>query len=127
MNGKDRTRPRRDRGFDQRRIEVIGAEIRFDGLSVELDESSSVRFWNSRSPAQDAAATVLSIHLPGRDDVDAVWSRMTGLGHESRQRPFDAFFGSRFAVLVDPDGHQIGLISPRSDAHRHDPPEPAPT
>jgi len=117
----------RDLGWDVGDAVDPHAEIRFDGLSVELDESSSVRFWNSGSPAQDAAATVLSIHLPGRDDVDAVWSRMTSLGHESRQRPFDAFFGSRFAVLADPDGHQIGLISPRSDAHRHDPPQPAPT
>jgi len=116
----------RDLGWDVGDAVDPHAEIRFDGLSVELDESSSVRFWNSGTPAQDAAATVLSIHLPARDDVDAVWSRMTGLGHESRQRPFDAFFGSRFAVLADPDGHQIGLISPRSDAHRHDPPQPAP-
>ena len=75
-------------------------------------------FWNSGSPDDDAAATVLSIHLGSRDEVDAVWSRMTGLGYESRQRPFDAFFGSRFAVLADPDGHQVGLLSPRSDAHR---------
>ena len=83
-------------------------------------------FWNSGSPDDDAAATVLSIHLGSREEVDAVWSRMTGLGYESRQRPFDAFFGSRFAVLADPDGHQVGLLSPRSDAHRHDPPRPAP-
>ena len=102
------------------------AEIRFEGLSVELDEHSSVAFWNSGSPDDDAAATVLSIRVSSRDEVDAVWTRMTGLGYESRQRPFDAFFGSRFAVLADPDGHQIGLLSPRSDAHRSDPPQPAP-
>lgn len=102
------------------------ADIRFGAVSVELDEHSSVALWNSGSPDDDAAATVLSIHLGSRDEVDAVWSRMTGLGYESRQRPFDAFFGSRFAVLADPDGHQIGLLSPRSDEHRSDPPRPAP-
>ena len=103
------------------------ADIRFERLSVELDEHSSVAFWNSGSPDDDAAATVLSIHLSSREEVDAVWSRMTALGYESRQRPFDAFFGSRFAVLADPDGHQVGLLSPRSDAHRHDPPRRAPS
>ena len=103
------------------------AEIRFEGLSVELDEHSSVAFWNSGSPDDDAAATVLSIRVSSRDEVDAVWTRMTGLGYESRQRPFDAFFGSRFAVLADPDGHQVGLMSPRSDEHRSDPPQLAPS
>lgn len=116
----------RDLGWDVGAAADPHAEIRFEGLSVELDEASSVRFWNSGSPDDRAAATVFSIHVAARDDVDAVWTRMTDLGHESRQRPFDAFFGSRFAVLADPDGHQIGLISPRSDAHRHDPPAPAP-
>ncbi|WP_421732616.1 VOC family protein [Cellulomonas sp.] len=116
----------RDLGWDVGEPADPHAEIRFDGLSVELDEHSSVAYWNSGSPDDDAAATVLSIHLPSRDAVDDVWTRMTALGHESRQRPFDAFFGSRFAVLADPDGHQIGLLSPRSDEHRSDPPTPAP-
>ncbi|GEK22709.1 VOC family protein [Cellulomonas xylanilytica] len=116
----------RDLGWDVGEPVDPHAEIRFDGLSVELDEHSSVAFWNSGSPDDDAAATLLSIHLDSREAVDALWSRMTGLGHESRQRPFDAFFGSRFAVLADPDGHQVGLLSPRSDEHRSDPPQRAP-
>ena len=116
----------RDLGWDVGEPVDPHAEIRFEGLSVELDEHRSVAFWNSGSPDDDAAATVLSIHLSSREEVDAVWTRMTGLGYESRQRPFDAFFGSRFAVLADPDGHQIGLLSPRSDAHRSDPLQPAP-
>jgi uncharacterized glyoxalase superfamily protein PhnB len=116
----------RDLGWDVGDAVDPHAEIRFDGLSVELDEQSSVRFWNNGSPGDVAAATVFSIHLSSRDEVDAVWTRMVGLGYESRQRPFDAFFGSRFAVLADPDGHQIGLMSPRSDGHREDPPQPAP-
>ena len=116
----------RDLGWDVGNPVDPHAEIGFAGMSVELDEHSSVAFWNSGSPDDDAAATVLSIHLGSREEVDAVWTRMTDLGYESRQRPFDAFFGSRFAVLADPDGHQVGLLSPRSDAHRSDPPQPAP-
>jgi uncharacterized glyoxalase superfamily protein PhnB len=116
----------RDLGWDVGDAVDPHADIRFDQISVELDAHSSVAYWNSGSPADDVAATVLSIHLADRDEVDALWTRMTDLGYESRQRPFDAFFGSRFAVLADPDGHQIGLISPRSDVHRSDPPQQAP-
>ncbi|KRD42883.1 hypothetical protein ASE38_00880 [Cellulomonas sp. Root930] len=116
----------RDLGWDVVDPVDPHAEIRFKGLKVELDERSSVAYWNSGNPDDAAAATVVSIHLASRDEVDAVWTRMTGLGYESRQRPFDAFFGSRFAVLADPDGHQIGLLSPWSDEHRFDPAGPAP-
>jgi len=116
----------RDLGWDVGDAVNPHADIRFDGFGVDLDERSSVVLWNSGSPDDDLAATVLSVHVASREEVDAVWERMTGLGYESRQRPFDAFFGSRFAVLADPDGHQVGLLSPRSDAHRSDPPAPAP-
>jgi uncharacterized glyoxalase superfamily protein PhnB len=104
------------------------AEFHFpNGLSVELDETESVRLWNSGSPATIAGGAVISVGLKGRDDVDALWQKIVDGGYESRQVPFDAFWGSRYAIVADPDGHQIGLMSRRDDAHRHWPPRPAPT
>lgn len=111
------------------RAEAAGphAEFRFpNGLSVELDEAGSVRFWNSGSPPTLAGSAVISISLETRDGVDALWQKIVDAGHASRQRPFDAFWGSRYAIVADPDGHQIGLMSPHDDAHRYMPPRPAP-
>ncbi|MDG4821239.1 VOC family protein [Asanoa sp. WMMD1127] len=110
--------------------EPTGPHVEFafpDGLSVELDEIGSVALWNSGSPPASAGSGVLSTRLPSREEVDAVWRKITEAGYESRQVPFDAFWGSRYAIVADPDGHQIGLMSPSDDEHRHWPPRPAPT
>jgi len=40
--------------------------------------------------------------------------------------PYDAFWGSRFAVVTDPDGNAVGLMSPRDDAFRGPSPSPPP-
>ena len=39
------------------------------------------------------------------------------------QPPNDAFWGSRYAVVVDPNGNRIGLKSPVEDAFRSTPPD----
>jgi uncharacterized glyoxalase superfamily protein PhnB len=66
------------------------------------------------------------LRVADREEVDVLWRRVTEAGHASAQRPFDAFWGSRFAVVVDPDGNQFGLMSPAVDAYRSWPPAPAP-
>jgi uncharacterized glyoxalase superfamily protein PhnB len=62
-----------------------------------------------------------------RPDVDARVDRMAGAGYAIRQIPYDTFWGCRFAVIVDPDGHQIGVMSPSVAEHRFWPPSDAPT
>jgi uncharacterized glyoxalase superfamily protein PhnB len=102
------------------------AEFVFDGFSVELDEHGSAQQWNRGTPAVAGGSCVLVLSVADRGDVDAVVQRLTSAGHRLVQRPYDAFWGSRFAVVADPDGHQIGLMSPPMDEHRYWPPREAP-
>lgn len=44
-------------------------------------------------------------------------------GHPSSQPPYDTFWGSRYAILEDPDGNHVGLMSPPEDARRRAPPD----
>ena len=55
--------------------------------------------------------SILGFHLPSRADVDAAWDRMTSAGAKGRQAPYDAFWGSRYAIVEDPDGNLVGLMS----------------
>lgn len=106
-------------------LQVTGphAEVVFDnGFSVELDEDASVALWNRGAPPRSAGSTVLTVAVETRRDVDRLWDRVTLAGHESRQRPFDAFWGSRFAVVADPDGHQLAITSPVDGRLRSWPP-----
>jgi catechol 2,3-dioxygenase-like lactoylglutathione lyase family enzyme len=87
-------------------------------VTLELDSRASARLWNaSWRAAAGGTPVLLGFALPSRDAVDATYADLTGIGHVGVQPPFDAFWGARYAIVADPDGNQIGLMSPR-DAER---------
>ena len=49
-------------------------------------------------------------------------ARVTAAGHRSHKAPEDAFWGARYAIVEDPDGIAVGLMSPQDDAKRSPPP-----
>jgi catechol 2,3-dioxygenase-like lactoylglutathione lyase family enzyme len=44
-------------------------------------------------------------------EVDALYGRVTAAGYASHKAPWDAFWGQRYAVVVDPDGNLIDLFA----------------
>ena len=46
--------------------------------------------------------------------------------YPGRQQPYDAFWGARYAIVEDPDGNPVRLISPVDAGLRHWPPAPPP-
>jgi uncharacterized glyoxalase superfamily protein PhnB len=69
---------------------------------------------------------VFCLTVTGRNHVDEIVGRVTDAGYRLVQQPYDAFWGSRFAVIADPDGYQIGLMSPIEKDRRFWPPSQAP-
>jgi catechol 2,3-dioxygenase-like lactoylglutathione lyase family enzyme len=109
--------------------EPAGPHVSFvfdNGLRVELDQYEFAQIWHRGSPEPAGGAIVLSLTVEPRADVDAIVQRLAGAGHRVTQRPYDAFWGSRFAVVADPDGYQIGLMSPVEEERKFWPPQPAP-
>lgn len=50
---------------------------------------------------------------------EAVDSRIIGMsqnGYKVRQEPFDAFWGQRYASLMDPDGNQVHVFADLPDS-----------
>lgn len=92
-----------------------------EGLDFDLDSEVSARDWNEGSRG---AACVVGFRLATRDEVDRVYADLTGAGYRGQQPPYDAFWGSRYAVVEDPDGNAVGLMSPRDDAFRTAPTPP---
>jgi predicted lactoylglutathione lyase len=72
-----------------------------------------VRMWNEGYDGRTGGPTVLDVSVPDRASVDRLHAEVRTAGHASPQQPFDAFFGSRYAVVEDPDGKLVGLKSPR--------------
>ena len=45
-------------------------------------------------------------------EVDAKYLEITSAGHNGHKAPWDAFWGQRYAIIKDPDGHKIDLFAP---------------
>ena len=87
------------------------------GLDFDLDSSSMANDWNegSRGPA-----CLVGFKLASSDAVDALYADLTGAGYRGQQAPYNAFWGSRYAVVEDPDGNPVGLMGPMDVALRRD-------
>ena len=82
-----------------------------DGSHLDLDNAAFAHTWGHDDLA--AGRPVIGFSFPTRDAVDDTYRALVTAGYEGRLGPYDAFFGSRYAIVADPDGHDIGLMSPR--------------
>ena len=44
-------------------------------------------------------------------EVDKIYARVTSEGFEGEKEPWDAYWGQRYALLVDPDSVRVNLYS----------------
>jgi catechol 2,3-dioxygenase-like lactoylglutathione lyase family enzyme len=97
------------------------------GFSLELDTSESARLWHAGWRADPASVgVVIGFALPSRDAVDERYAELTSAGYAGRQPPFDAFWGARYAIVADPDGNDVGLMSPLDESRQTWPAEESP-
>jgi uncharacterized glyoxalase superfamily protein PhnB len=89
----------------------------------DLDSSDFASHWNAGWARGDTGA-VIGFRVSSRDAVDELYERLTAAGHPGQQPPYDAFWGARYAVVQDPAGNAVGIMSPSDEAHRSEPPAP---
>lgn len=97
-----------------------------NGFRLEFDTTQFAPMWDSgwRSPGDSSrGGVVLGFQVPTREAVDALYAEIGG-GH---QPPYDGFWGARYAIVEDPDGNHVGLMSPIDPARKRWPPEPPPS
>jgi len=46
--------------------------------------------------------------------VDQLFADLTAKGYKAKLEPFDAFWGQRYATVLDPDGNPVDLFAPNS-------------
>jgi uncharacterized glyoxalase superfamily protein PhnB len=93
-------------------------------LAFEIDSASFASMWNSGwSGRQDLAGrVVVGFRVASREAVDEIYTDLTDAGFSGLQAPHDAFWGARYAIVQDPDGIAVGLMSPASPEMRSEPP-----
>jgi uncharacterized glyoxalase superfamily protein PhnB len=106
----------------------VHAQIRMPGgFSLEFDTADSVRLWHAGWRADPTSVrVVMGFNLPTREAVDERYAELTDAGFAGRQPPFDAFWGARYAIVADPDGNDVGLMSPIDESRAFIPPTRSP-
>lgn len=95
-----------------------------EAATLDLDSATFAQKWNTgwSGRADLAGRVVVGFSVATREEVDRLFGEMTAAGHRGLQPPFDAFWGARYAIVEDPDGIAVGLMSPISPQHRSPPP-----
>jgi predicted lactoylglutathione lyase len=112
-----------DPAWAGRHVSAVGAGGGAAGsLDVDLDSASFAQQWNVGWPG--GSGVVIGFGVPTRHAVDELVAELVGAGHAVQQQPYDAFWGARYAVVSDPDGNAVGIMSPPDDARRGPAPPP---
>lgn len=107
---------------------ALHVEANQRGTEFALDNETLARIYNAGRRTSDGAGSslVLTAFVASRADVDAACTRLAAAGHHVRQPPYDAFWGARFAIVRDPEGNDVGLMSPIDSASAYWPPVDSP-
>jgi catechol 2,3-dioxygenase-like lactoylglutathione lyase family enzyme len=91
---------------------------------LDLDSTAFAQLWNTGWAGRDdlRGRVVVGFRAPTRSAVDDIFRDMTGAGYRGLQAPYDAFWGARYAVIEDPDGVAVGLMSPIAPDRKSAPP-----
>ena len=94
-------------------------------IAFDLDSTAFAQRWNAgwKDRADLKGRIVVGFGVPTRADVDDLFHDMTGAGYRGLQEPHDAVWGARYAIIEDPDGIAVGLMSPVSPDRRSPPPD----
>ncbi|KPI18437.1 Glyoxalase-like domain containing protein [Actinobacteria bacterium OK074] len=93
------------------------------GLRLLLDTEDTVRSFHPgwRTPTGSGRAA-LALRCASPQEVDSVYEELTDheeltgkaseTGYHGELKPWDAFWGQRYAVVHDPDGNAVDLFAP---------------
>ncbi len=98
-----------DEADDQPHVEVALA----GGLRLAWDTEATIRsFDESWAPPSGGHRIGLAFACDTPADVDALHRSLVESGSPSHLAPWDAFWGQRYAVVLDPDGNHVELFAP---------------
>ncbi|MFE9610066.1 VOC family protein [Streptomyces sp. NPDC006012] len=85
------------------------------GLTFALDTEETIRsFHPGWRPPAGGGRVALAFRCASPAEVDAVYQDLMDAGYHGELKPWDAFWGQRYATVHDPDGNAVDLFAPLS-------------
>lgn len=81
------------------------------GLRLMFDTLQLARQLDPEWVAPAGRPIALAFRCASAREVDEVHARVLGGGFRSKAAPFDAFWGQRYATVLDPDGNAVDLFA----------------
>lgn len=83
------------------------------GLRLAWDSVETVRSFDPHwTPPRGGHLVSLAFACDTPADVDRVHAELVGAGYRDHAEPWDAFWGQRYATVLDPDGNHVDLFAP---------------
>ena len=87
-------------------------DIELGGFRLMLDSEDVIRSFDPDWTGSGSGRVSLAVRCASPDEVDRMHAELSGLGAGSHLEPFDAFWGQRYATVLDPDGVRVDLYAP---------------
>jgi len=83
------------------------------GLRMAWDSAEVIRSFDPHwSPPSGGHRIGMAFLCDNPAEVDAVYARLVEQGYIGHKSPWDAFWGQRYAEVLDPDGNVVDLFAP---------------
>ena len=86
-----------------------------NGFRLMLDKVELIRGIDPDWEPSSGHSIAFAFECESPGDVDALHARLVDEGFRSKKEPWDAFWGQRYAQVLDPDGNQVDLFAPLSE------------
>jgi uncharacterized glyoxalase superfamily protein PhnB len=88
------------------------AEVYASGYRIAWDTITMIKSfnpdWNEHPTGQ---RMTLAFKCADAAEVDKLYAEVIAAGYGSHKAPWDAFWGQRYAVVIDPDGNMVDLFA----------------
>lgn len=82
------------------------------GHRLAWDTHDTIRSFDPGwSPGNGGPAITLAFSCDAPADVDATFAALVAAGSAAHHEPWDAFWGQRYATVLDPDGNHVDLYA----------------
>jgi catechol 2,3-dioxygenase-like lactoylglutathione lyase family enzyme len=86
-----------------------------NGVRFMLDSEDTMTSFRPDWTRQTGNQLGLALECASPAEVDAVYAEAVAAGFHGEKEPWDAFWGQRYAQLLDPDGVEISLYAALAD------------
>ncbi|MFC9997388.1 VOC family protein [Nocardia sp. NPDC127526] len=82
------------------------------GMRLAFDTEETIRSFHAEWRAGRGGGRIgLAFQCENPRAVDAKFEELVGAGYHVELKPFDAFWGQRYATVLDPDGNGVDLFA----------------